>query len=149
MTVPVGQVNRSGRPSVTSHMTRTRLLLAAVPVSLLLAACGSSSSVGSGTPSAVAPTSAAGSTGAPAAGAATTYTVAQYTLPALTVAPGTTVRVLDGDDEPHTVTADDRSFDTGSLDKTHPGTFTAPSKPGSYAIHCTVHPSMHGTITVR
>ncbi len=130
-------------------MTRTRLLLTAVPVWLLLAACGSSSSTGAGTSAAVAPASPAGSTRAPAAGAATTYTVAQYTLPALTVAPGTTVRVLDGDDEPHTVTADDGAFDTSSFDKTHPGTFTAPSKPGSYPVHCTVHPSMHGTITVR
>ncbi len=130
-------------------MTRTRLLLAAIPASLLLAACGSSGSGAAGAPSAVAPTSAAGSAGASAAGAATTYTVAQYTLPALTVAPGTKVQVIDGDDEPHTVTADDGSFDTGSFDKTHPGAFTAPSKPGNYAISCKIHPSMHGTITVR
>lgn len=123
-------------------MTRTALLLAAVPASLLLAGCGSS-----GAPSAVATTSAPGSAGA--AGAETTYTVAQYALPALAVAPGTQVRVLDGDGEPHTVTADDGSFDTGSFDKTHPGAFTAPSRPGSYRIHCTVHPSMHGTLTVR
>lgn len=67
----------------------------------------------------------------------------------MTVAPGTKVTVVDGDDEPHTVTADDGAFDTGSLDKTHPGSFTAPSKPGAYAIHCKVHPSMHGTIIVR
>lgn len=129
-------------------MTGTRLLLAALPASLLLAACGSSGS-GSGEAPAAAPTTAAGSPGASPAGAATTYTVAQYKLPALTVAASTTVQVLDGDDEPHTVTADNGAFDTGSFDKTHPGTFTAPSKPGSYAIHCTIHPSMHDTITVR
>ncbi len=125
-------------------MTRTRLLLAAaVPASLLLAACGSpgSSSANGNGPTGT-PTSSAG-------GAASTYTVAQYTLPALTVAPGTKVQVIDGDDEPHTVTAEDGSFDTGSFDKAHPGSFTAPSKPGSYAISCKVHPSMHGTIIVR
>lgn len=139
-------MNQTGRPFVNTNMTRTRLLLAAVPASLLLAACGSS---GSSEAPAAAPTTAAGSPRASAAGAAATYTVAQYKLPALTVAPGTTVKVLDGDDEPHTVTVDNGAFDTGSFDKSHPGTFTAPSKPGSYAIHCKVHPSMHGTITVR
>ena len=124
-------------------MRRTsRRLAAAVPVSLLLAACGSAVPGSSGAAS-------AGPGGASTAPAASTYTVASYTLPALTVAPGSKVRVIDGDDEPHTVTADDGSFDTGSFDKTHPGEFTAPSKPGSYAISCKVHPSMHGTITVR
>lgn len=129
---------------MTFHVTRTRLLIAALPASLLLAGCSSY-----GVPSAKAPTSPAGSAVASGDGASTTYTVAKYTFSALTVAPGTAVQVLDGDDEPHTVTADDGSFDTGSFDKTHPGTFTAPSKPGNYAIHCQVHPSMHGTITVR
>ena len=119
-------------------MRRTsRRLAAAVPVSLLLAACGSAVPGSSGAAS-------AGPGSASTASAASTYTVASYTLPALTVAPGSKVRVIDGDDEPHTVTADD-----GSFDKTHPGEFTAPSKPGSYAISCKVHPSMHGTITVR
>lgn len=127
-------------------MTCSRLWLAALPASLLLAACGSS---GSGEAPAGAPTTTAGSAGPTVAGAAATYTVEQYTLPPLTVAPGTTVQVLDRDDEPHTVTADDGTFDTSSFDKTHPGTFTAPARPGTYAVHCTVHPSMHGTITVR
>ena len=70
-------------------------------------------------------------------------------FPALTVAPGAMVRAVDGDDEPHTVTFDDGSFTTATFDKTHPVTFTAPSQPGTYAIHCKVHPSMHGTIVVR
>lgn len=134
-------------------MTRPRLLLpASVPVVLLLAACGSSSPSGSGGYGATGPSATSASPAGPAAaagGAVTMYTVAQYTLPPLTVAPGTTVQVTDGDDEPHTVTADDGAFDTGSFDKNHPGTFTAPSKPGTYAVSCTIHPSMHGTITVR
>ncbi len=108
---------------------------------MLLAACGSSG--------AASPAATNSATQAAAAGSGVTYTVAQYKLPALTVAPGTKVTVVDGDDEPHTVTADGGAFDTGSFDKTNPGSFTAPSKPGSYAIHCKVHPSMHGTIIVR
>lgn len=128
-------------------MTRTRLLIAAVPVALLVAGCGSSGSRQAIPPasSATAPSTAGTGTG----GSSVTYTVAQYTLPALTVSPGATVKVVDGDGEPHTVTADDGSFNTGSFDQDHPGSFTAPSKPGNYAIHCEIHPSMHGTIIVR
>lgn len=91
---------------------------------------------------------------APAAGTATgsgsvTFSVKGYTFPALTVAPGAQVTVIDGDDEPHTVTAVDGSFDSGTFDAAHRATFTAPTEPGSYAITCQVHPSMHGTIVVR
>ena len=77
------------------------------------------------------------------------YVVKDYTFPPLTAAPAQTVRVVDGDDEPHTLTAEDGSFDTGSFDKSQPGTFTAPAKPGTYKIVCKIHPSMHGTLTVR
>jgi plastocyanin len=77
------------------------------------------------------------------------YLVQDYTFTPITASPGQVVRVLDGDDEPHTVTAEDGSFDTGSFDKTEPGTFTAPTKPGTYAFICSIHPSMHGTLTVR
>lgn len=75
--------------------------------------------------------------------------IQDYRFPELTAAPGATVTVVDADGEPHTVTADDGSFDTGSFDSSAPGTFVAPTSPGSYPFHCTVHPSMRGTLTVR
>jgi len=109
------------------------LIPAAVAAALLLSGCGS------GEPS----TTSAAST--PDDG----YLVQDYTFAPLTASPGQVVRVLDGDDEPHTLTAEDGSFDTGSFDKTEPGTFTAPTKPGTYAFVCSIHPSMHGTLTVR
>ncbi len=77
------------------------------------------------------------------------YLVKDYTFTPITASPGQVVRVLDGDDEPHTLTADDGSFDTGSFDKAEPGTFTAPTKPGTYTFVCKIHPSMRGTLTVR
>ncbi len=86
-------------------------------------------------------------TGAPIADEG--YLVQDYTFTPLTVSHGQVVRVLDRDDEPHTLTAEDGSFDTGSFDKTDPGTFTAPTKPGTYAFVCEIHPSMRGTLTVR
>jgi plastocyanin len=112
-----------------------RTVLAAAVTALLLTGCASSGSSPSAPP-------------APHA-AGDGYLVKDYTFPPLTAAPGQTVRVVDGDDEPHTLTAEDGSFDTGSFDKSEPGSFTAPSKPGTYPILCKIHPSMHGTLTVR
>jgi plastocyanin len=61
---------------------------------------------------------------------------------------GAKVTVTNLDNQAHTVTADDGSFDA----VVKPGdsvTFTAPTKPGSYTYHCTYHASMHGTLTVK
>jgi len=88
-----------------------------------------------------------GSAGSTAASA--DFTIRDYTFPEFTVSPGQKITVADGDSEPHTVSADDGSFDTGSFDTTAPGTVSAPTTPGVYPVHCTVHPSMHGNLTVR
>jgi len=46
----------------------------------------------------------------------------------------------------HTVTADDKSFDSGRRSEgTFPRKFT---QPGTIAYHCEVHAKMHGTIVV-
>jgi len=54
-----------------------------------------------------------------------------------------------GTDPPmHTVTSDDgHSFDSGYIDPGSSFAWTF-NKPGTFAYHCNVHPSMHGTITV-
>jgi plastocyanin len=136
-----------------------RRLLAAVPLALLLTACGAADPGSSSAPAADGyggSSADQGSATPPADGTsndttdgAVTYRVAQYTFPELTVAPGTSVRVVNEDDEPHTVTAEDGSFDTGAFDSDDAGMFTAPPRPGTYRITCTVHPSMHGEIVVR
>jgi len=90
------------------------------------------------------------SSAAPASPAAPAgFTIQGYKFPALTATAGQKITIADGDDEPHTVTADDGSFDSGSFDKAAPGTLLAPKTPGVYPVHCTIHPSMHGTLTVR
>ncbi|MFC1405610.1 MULTISPECIES: cupredoxin domain-containing protein [Streptacidiphilus] len=68
---------------------------------------------------------------------------------ALTVSPGQTVTVVNHDSSTHTVTAGDKSFDTGDIAPGKSGSFTAPTKPGSYPYICTIHQFMHGTLTVR
>ena len=122
-------------------MNRRTAVLLVVLSGSVLTGCGAGS-----TPAA---SSAAGPTTsvAPTAGG-TTYTVAGYAFPALSVAPGAVITLVDGDAEAHTVTSDVGTFDSGTFDGTAPGSLTAPTKPGRYPFHCTVHPSMHGVLVV-
>src|SRR6478672_1610415 len=59
----------------------------------------------------------------------------------LTIASGVTVTWTNNDTTPHTVTADDNSFTSGSLNKgdTYTHKFTAA---GTYAYHCKFHSMM-------
>jgi plastocyanin len=67
----------------------------------------------------------------------------------LTVAPATKITVINEDQAPHTVTANDKSFDTGTIAGGQRGEFTAPTKPGTYPYICTIHQYMTGTLIVR
>ena len=66
----------------------------------------------------------------------------------LTVAPGDRIRWINDDLAPHTATANDRSWDTGRLDR---GDETAlvvtPEMTGAY--FCRFHPAMKGMLRVR
>jgi len=66
----------------------------------------------------------------------------------LTVTAGTTVTVVNDDGATHTLTAADRSFDTGHLDQGDRATFT-PGAPGTYTFFCAIHDYMRGTLEVR
>lgn len=66
----------------------------------------------------------------------------------LTVKVGDIVTWINQDSMGHSATADDKSFDTGVLDQGKSGT-SAFSKAGIYSYHCSVHPSMRGTIIVQ
>jgi plastocyanin len=59
-----------------------------------------------------------------------------------------TVIWTNNDNEPHTVTATDKSFDSGNM---NPGaTFTYKfTTPGTYTYICTYHPWMRGYVTVK
>jgi plastocyanin len=63
----------------------------------------------------------------------------------LTVKAGTKVTVKNSDSTTHTFTADKGAFDTGDIDSGSSATVTV-KKPGTYAYHCNIHNSMHGTI---
>jgi plastocyanin len=56
-------------------------------------------------------------------------------------------KVVNKDSAPHTLTADDLSFDTKTIDAGATGEFTAPG-PGTYKIHCVLHPFMTADLRV-
>lgn len=51
------------------------------------------------------------------------------------------------DSAPHTATADDGSFDTGTLEEGKRGSETF-KETGTYSYICSIHPDMHGTVEV-
>ena len=132
-------------------MRRHTLAAGAAALSFLLASCGSSSAVAgaASTPSAPAAPAASSGTVAPAPGGIVISAFAYSGT--LTVKAGQKVTVTNQDLAAHTLT-DKKThlFDTGNIaGKGGTGTFTAPSKPGSYSFGCTYHRHMEGTLVVR
>ena len=66
----------------------------------------------------------------------------------LTVSVGATVTWTNNDSVTHTVTANDKSFDSGNLDPGKTFSFTF-KKAGTYAYHCAIHTNMTATIVVK
>ena len=65
----------------------------------------------------------------------------------LSITTGTTVTWVNNDTTAHTVTANDGSFNSGTI--TAGSKFTQSfSTTGTFAYHCTLHPEMTGTIVV-
>jgi len=135
---------------------QTRRAVAALLFAAALAGCGSSPSGGgsAGTTSSAAAaassaTSTATSSATGTAASGTVITIKNFTFqtPA-SVSPGATVTVTNQDTTAHTVTADSgNAFN----DQAPPGnsTFKAPTKPGSYPFHCSIHPFMTATLVVK
>lgn len=71
-----------------------------------------------------------------------------FTPQVLTVAPGTTVTWSNADEDPHTVTANDKSFHSAALDTDDKYSFTF-TRPGDYAYFCSLHPHMTGRVIVK
>jgi len=65
----------------------------------------------------------------------------------LQVKVGTTITWVNNDSVPHTVTADDGSFNSETLDTGSTFQFTF-NQAGTFTYHCGFHPSMTATITV-
>ncbi len=128
-------------PTAAIRVRRTAVVLTMLVAVLgLVLGCGG----GAGSPG--------GGGGGPAApGAPDTIVIKNFTFmpTTLTVAPGTEITVIDQDQAPHTMTANDKSFDSGTISGGQHGEVTAPIKPGSYPYVCTIHQYMTGTLIVQ
>jgi plastocyanin len=65
----------------------------------------------------------------------------------MTVAPGTTVTWTNDGQQPHTSTADDGTWDSGTLQPGDDYSFTF-DEPGTYTYHCSIHPDMTASVKV-
>ncbi|MBD2452303.1 cupredoxin family copper-binding protein [Nostoc sp. FACHB-152] len=65
----------------------------------------------------------------------------------LVLAVGKTVQFINVDEEPHTATATDGTFNSKALDTNETWNYIA-TKPGTYPYICSIHPFMKGTLTV-
>lgn len=72
----------------------------------------------------------------------------RYEPSAITVQRGATIRWVNDDDDPHTVTSDGGAFASRGIDTREEFTFTFDA-PGRYPYHCTLHPLMKGSVVVQ
>lgn len=65
----------------------------------------------------------------------------------VTIAAGDTVQFINADEEPHTATSTNGTFDSKALDTNETWNYTA-TQPGTFPYICSIHPFMKGTLTV-
>jgi plastocyanin len=114
---------------------------------LLLAACGDDSSddaASTGT------TAAGGDDACAASGEDATVTIADFAFDpdSVTVASGGVVAVSNDDGTTHTFTSDEGGFDC-RIEGGETANVLVDAAAGDYEFHCTIHPTMTGTITVE
>jgi plastocyanin len=66
----------------------------------------------------------------------------------ITVAPGTTITWTNADEDPHTVTANDKGFHSAAMDTGNTFSVTF-AKAGEFAYFCSLHPHMTGKVIVK
>ena len=71
-----------------------------------------------------------------------------FAPPTITVHAGEAVTWTNGDDDPHTVVADNGAFKSAALDTGDRFTQTF-ATPGVYSYHCSLHPYMVGKVVVQ
>ena len=129
------------RPATTMRRLVGPLLLVAA-VAIIAASCN-----GTGPSAYGAPASTAATTTAATATNAGTIKGFSFQPEVLKVKVGAKVTWTNDDTVAHTVTADTNSFDSGNLQPAGSFSFTF-TRPGTYAYHCSIHPSMHGSVVV-
>ena len=129
------------RPATTMRRLVGPLLLVAAGA-IIAAACN-----GTGPSAYGASASTAATTTAATAINAATIKGFSFQPDVLKVKVGAKVTWTNDDTVAHTVTADTNSFASGNLQPGRSFSFTF-TRPGTYAYHCSIHPSMHGSVVV-
>jgi len=121
-------------------MKRTILLMLSCMLIItgLLAAISCSSSSQTTTPSETTPTQSS----------AVTIQNLSFSQANITVSVGTKVTWTNKDSITHTVTSDTGLFDSGPINNGGTFSYTFNNK-GVFDYHCTIHPTMKGTVTVQ
>ena len=130
------------RPTTTMRRLAGPLLLVAA-VAIIAAACNGTGPSAYGAPASTAATT---TTAATAINAATIKSFS-FQPDVLKVKVGAKTTWTNDDAVAHTVTADTNSFASGNLQPGGSFSFTF-TRPGTYAYHCSIHPSMHGSVVV-
>ncbi len=115
------------------HLLRRVTLLFGLAAVLAVSACTSSND--------------GESTGTPLVGDLINVHGNRFDMPP-TVEPGATITIRNKDDVAHSVTAELSVFFDTEVRGGETVTFTAPSSPGSYPLHCRYHPAMRATLVV-
>ncbi len=125
--------------------TKRRALEVVVTAILIVAGGGLTLSLTSGTGSS---STAAAPTGPAEMTDSVTIADFKYDPPAIQVDAGTEVAITNSDAAPHTLTAVDESFDSGTIDGDAEGSVTV-EEPGTYEYFCRFHVFMKGTVEVK
>lgn len=127
---------------------RALLVPILVALALGLAACGSDDSSDSSSTATTGSTESETTPGGEASRSEKVEIVEfAYQPEPVVVAVGGKVIWQNEDSAPHTATADDGSFDTGTLDKGKLKSETF-KEAGTFPYFCEIHPTMHGTVEV-
>jgi plastocyanin len=84
-----------------------------------------------------------------AAGGAAAITIKDFAFSPATVRPGATLTVTNRDGVSHTVTADAKAFNSGTVKSGAAVALRAPAAPGTYTFFCAIHPDMKGMLVVK
>jgi plastocyanin len=136
-------------PRIRKRHRAWSLVLLGVALAVLAVGCNSNSGGSSGGGLyGGSPTTAAAATGTVATPGQVEISNFAFNPTSSTIKVGDKVTWTNKDSTTHTVTADDKSFDSGDLAPGATFSFTF-SKAGSVPYHCKIHSSMHGTIVVQ
>ena len=144
------QSQPSSRPRARVHRKIGMAAVALFGVAVLAGACSSGAASSSSSTTTGSGGSSSGG-GSPSTGGSATIIIQNFSFSPgkITVTPGEKVTVTNKDSVAHTVTANDKKFNTGDIAAGKTVTFTAPSSPGSYPYICTIHQYMTGMLTVK